>query len=143
MLLVSQGIAAAAVVAAYDDVKEQLVPLALGLLRDPEADIRVAVLRQLPELGTSYLTAFVPCPSQNFLQLLTGPMLLAGAAVKAKGCGPQQQQVLESLLEALHPLLLADDDEVGFGAVRYEAAHIGLATFWLGLLPTSALHGCA
>lgn len=118
MLFLPQGIAAAAVVAAYDDFKEQLVPLALDLLRDPEADIRVAVLRQLPELGASYLTASVPCPSEDSLHLLTGPILLAGAAVKAKGCGPEQQQVLESLLEALHPLLLADDDEVGSRAVR-------------------------
>jgi hypothetical protein len=112
MLWLSQGIAAAAVVAAHDDVREQLVPLALDLLRDPEEDIRVAVLRQLPELGRCWF--YVCCPVTGLpsaaVELSNTP---AGGAVKATGCGPEQQQVLEGLLEAVYPLLLADDDEVG------------------------------
>lgn len=61
-LVCAQGIAAAAAAASccYQDCVEVLLPLAQQLLRDPEAEIRATVVKQLAGLGKCFSWVATP-----------------------------------------------------------------------------------
>jgi hypothetical protein len=128
-----QGIAAAAAgpTAEYGDCVEVLLPLVQQLTRDPEAEIRATVVKQLPGLGETTVAAAAAehsyrclldvallqhgavCWSVGPAVLTTSVLCPAGTALFDKDAERSMRDIEATLLVCAQQCALDDEDDVG------------------------------